>query len=388
MDAWLAEHETGFEKLALAQQRPGCVLQTEYRIDTLFPQVQACRQVARVAAWRTGRDLQRGDFDRPIQGLETVLRLTRDVRNKGGLIAQLVGVAMDGICCQEVIPDILLAPGLRPEHCDRLLAAIARHEAETPDPFVEGYRAEYLEARNAHYDVQHGTGPFDKEHMAKMGMRGPVDSPMARLGFLLQLGGAGGRLATEKYGRRGGGGGKADERERIKQIQRLVNSMTAEDYAKEAEALSRVYGSILALEGQTMLQRSRACSDPALVEPLRNTTVAVFLEPQFVFIQPCLRNQAALRGTQCLVALRRWQLEHRESPPNLDTLVKAAGMKSVPMDPYSDQPMRMTVLQGTPVIYSVGPDGKDDKAQVIWDLVPGHPGDYVFRLAPPTIIRK
>jgi len=374
VDAWLAEYETGFKKLALAQQRPGCVLQTEYRVDTLFPQVQACREVARVVAWRTRRDVQRGDFDRSIQGIETVLRLSRDVRNKGGLIAQLVSVAMDGICCQEVIPDILLAPGLRPEHCDRLLAAMARHEAETPDPFVELYRTAYLEARNSHYDIQHGTGSFDKGHMEKMGTRAPVDSPAARLRFFLQLGGTGGRLAVEKYGRR--------PAQRMKEIERLVNSMTAEDYAREAEALSRVYAPVLALAGQTMLQRSRACSDPAIVEALRNTTVAVFLEPQFVFVQALLRDQAALRGTQCLVALRRWQLEHRGLPPDLDTLVKAAGMKAVPIDPYCDQPMRMTVLQGTPVIYSVGADGKDDKATVVWDLVPGHPGDYVFRLEP------
>ena len=267
-----------------------------------------------------------------------------------------------------------------------MLAALARHEARTPDPFVEGYRAEYLIARNSHYDIQHGTGSFDKDHMEKMGIRGPVDSPMARLLCFLKLTFfPGGGLAAEKYGRRGAAGGKTDEVEQIKrviEIERLVNSMTAEDYAKEAEALGRVYRSILALAGQTMLQRSRACSDPAIVEPLRNTTVAVFLDPQFLSIQAFVRNQAALRGTQCLVALRRWQLEHRELPPNLDALVKAAGMKAVPIDPYCDQPMRMTVIEGAPVVYSVGPDGKDDKALKVWNFRPGEPGDYVFRLAP------
>jgi hypothetical protein len=50
----------------------------------------------------------------------------------------------------------------------------------------------------------------------------------------------------------------------------------------------------------------------------------------------------------------------------------------------SVEPLRMTSLQGVPVIYSVGPDGKDDKAAVVWNLNPGQPGDYVFRLEPPT----
>ena len=43
-------------------------------------------------------------------------------------------------------------------------------------------------------------------------------------------------------------------------------------------------------------------------------------------------------------------------------------MPGVPMDPYSDQPLRMGSVAGKPVIYSVGPDGKDDKAQVEWNL--------------------
>ena len=80
-----------------------------------------------------------------------------------------------------------------------------------------------------------------------------------------------------------------------------------------------------------------------------------------------LREEATLRGTQCLIALRRWQLEHEELPQDLDTLVKAAGMPGVPIDPYSDQPLRMTVIEGKPVIYSVGPDGKDDKALSDWE---------------------
>ena len=90
-----------------------------------------------------------------------------------------------------------------------------------------------------------------------------------------------------------------------------------------------------------------------------------------------------MRGTQCLVALRRWQLEHADPPKDLETIVKAAGMPGVPIDPYSGQPLRMAVLDGKPVIYSVGPDGKDDKAQLEWDQwnqQPGNAGDLIFRL--------
>ena len=38
-------------------------------------------------------------------------------------------------------------------------------------------------------------------------------------------------------------------------------------------------------------------------------------------------------------------------------------MKSVPLDPYDGKPMRLAMLDGKPVIYSVGRDGKDDGGQ-------------------------
>jgi hypothetical protein len=92
-----------------------------------------------------------------------------------------------------------------------------------------------------------------------------------------------------------------------------------------------------------------------------------------------LREEATLRGTQCLISLRRWHLDHEDLPKDLDTLVKDAGMPGMPIDPFSDQPLRMTVIGKTPVIYSVGPDGKDDKALSEWE---GGPGDLIFRLEP------
>ena len=97
-----------------------------------------------------------------------------------------------------------------------------------------------------------------------------------------------------------------------------------------------------------------------------------------------VRDQTWLRATQCLIALRRWQLTQTAPPPDLAAVVKAAGMPQVPIDPYSDRPLLMTTLAGQPVVYSVGKDGKDDQARVEWDLKLDNPqGDILFRLVPP-----
>ena len=330
----------------------------------------------------------RGDFERPIQGVEMVLRLSRDIRHRGDSICQLVSVALDGMCCDTMVREILLAPGLRREHCDRLLAALARHEAEAVDPFLESQRVEYLRTRKLLWDYQHRTDVFDMKTLKdKYGAEGPLVFPFASLSLMwaLQGTGDGHRLAREKLRllREADVPGKRPAKSA--EFARRVMSMTTEDLAEEVEVVNRVFAAILGSRGMTLLQRSRACDDPKVVEPLRETCVAVFFEPQeFVTISKvCLREETILRGTLCLVALRRWQLDHREPPKDLDTLVKAAGVKGVPIDPYCDQPLRTTVLEDVSVVYSVGPDGKDDGARTVWDFNPSHPGDIVFRLEPP-----
>ena len=94
-----------------------------------------------------------------------------------------------------------------------------------------------------------------------------------------------------------------------------------------------------------------------------------------------VRSEAELHGTQCLVALRRWQLQQQETtPPDLQTVVKAAGMPDVPRDPYDDGPLRMIRRRGEFVIYSVGKDGKDDHARSDWQYGQ-RPGDFIFSFA-------
>ena len=162
--------------------------------------------------------------------------------------------------------------------------------------------------------------------------------------------------------------------------------LSDEDYAKEVDALNRFFASILALAEQPRsLRQERVDIEAAQALVLETTLLAKLLIPaESTFLYAIRRNEAILRGTQCLVALRRWQLEHDDPPPDLDTIVKAAGMSQVPTDPYSDRPMLMTTVDGRPVIYSVGPDGKDDRALVEWNLsTRNSTGDLLFRLPVP-----
>ncbi|MBN1588030.1 MAG: hypothetical protein JW888_00780 [Pirellulales bacterium] len=64
------------------------------------------------------------------------------------------------------------------------------------------------------------------------------------------------------------------------------------------------------------------------------------------------------------------------------SVFQASVLSEIPTDPYSDRPMRMTTVDGQPVVYSVGLDGKDDRARTEWGLGTRNPtGDLLFRLS-------
>jgi len=97
------------------------------------------------------------------------------------------------------------------------------------------------------------------------------------------------------------------------------------------------------------------------------------------------RMEVQIRAYQCLVALKLWKYRTNRVPADLATVAKAAGLRQVPIDSYSGQPLRMAIINGEPVVYSVGKDGRDDGGRVDSDF-DRKPGDQTFRL--PTVEKR
>ena len=157
--------------------------------------------------------------------------------------------------------------------------------------------------------------------------------------------------------------------------------MTDEDYANEVARANELYQSVIAVADRPYRDQVRDIS--AAFARLRTTATPLVALLSGGFpetLQACGRGDTELRGTQCLVALRRWQLQQPDAtPPDLETVVKAAGMPNVPRDPYGNGPLRMTQRRGQYVIYSVGKDGQNDNAQSDWKYGQ-QPGDFIFSL--------
>jgi hypothetical protein len=116
-------------------------------------------------------------------------------------------------------------------------------------------------------------------------------------------------------------------------------------------------------------------------DPLSGMVAMTTPDVVVLFARATGRATATLHATECLIVMRRWQLTHRGLPRALLLAAKEAGLKAIPTDPYDGQPMRVAVLEGEPVVYSVGKDGHDDGAQKDSQF-DTQPGDLIFRMPP------
>jgi hypothetical protein len=68
--------------------------------------------------------------------------------------------------------------------------------------------------------------------------------------------------------------------------------------------------------------------------------------------------------TITLLAIHRYKLDKGRFPASLEELVEAGYLKEVPIDPYSDRPIVYKPAEEDFILYSIGPDFKDDGGQV------------------------
>jgi hypothetical protein len=97
------------------------------------------------------------------------------------------------------------------------------------------------------------------------------------------------------------------------------------------------------------------------------------------------RTRAHLAGTQMLCALKRYQLAHGEPPAVLETAAAETELKTVPLDPYSGEPLKYALVEDKPTIYSIGKDLQDDGGQVDWKAST-QPGDFLFVMGKPASV--
>jgi len=441
-DAVLQEYVVAFQKLAQAQKRPRCVFEVGWDVPSMALLMLSLVEASRVAELQVERDIERGDFDAVVRMTGSMLRLSRDLRPRTPQIFQSVGDVLEGRTFENMVIPALKSPGLKVSQCDELLQLLAQHEAalRAVDPFLTSVRGEYLFKRMLLHDVQQQLGDFsasrfpqafgttnesrgaalmsalngDAAMSAKFGTEPPPGDMGKILDFVIQNMKPADFDTNAAY---------------LKEKYRILADSVAQPYSARASTfnawirkyqqetpseLREIYiqfADIIMSQKTTSAQMDNieqtALEKKLASLTLRGPLVAVMLTSKFendmgnqdaIYAEIHLKTR--LQATMALIALRRWYGTHADSPSDIVTMCREAGLPNAPRDFFTEGPLRMAtfaadtpiqhpyleglkVLAGETVIYSVGPDGVDDKGLKDDVFTPNGPGDWLFRLEIP-----
>jgi hypothetical protein len=325
----LAMAQPTVQKLDWAQQKPRCVFISR----DLAGYASASRTFAQLAVIQLYHARLKGDFDEAEQAIRRTLRAARDLRPRGFLVSQLMSFAMEGVVFSAVRDFTLGQSGMDPKRCDRLLAILAEHQRDPVSPSEEGLRIDYIFGRNTFDDLQHGRRQF-----------------------------------ADVFG----GPPNPNQLEQLKHV----------NWQTEIAAFNRVYAAELATAKRPLhevLASKRMAAEVAKAKADGAVLAGLVMPAHDAFFGAEARHRAGLAGSQCLIAVRRYALAHQSLPPDLKTATQEAGLDAVPIDPFCGEPMHYKVINGKPVVYSVGFDRKDDGGTVDSHGTP-IPGDILYQI--------
>ncbi len=338
----------GFQLIDAAQERPECVFVTGLQHDSATLPMGMPRSLGPLSALEIANASAAGDFDRADLALKRALRFSRDLRPRGPVIHQLYASAVEANALRGIVDSYLASKKLKVADCDRLIALLQEHQKQSVDSLTEGLRMDYI-----------------------------------GLASLLHMYDAG--LAPEKM---------------------TIENSGIFNFDLEFQELNRLYSLVLKaaadepdtrrtfqfIDAERNRLREKAAGELLLVLPMLGTldkstfkmkSVAFVLQSwgsPNQFIDVMKKKEATLNGTLCLIAVRRYQLEHnKKSPSDLETALREAGIDEVPRDPYDGRSMKYASVFGRPVVYAIGLDRQDDSG-LIESFGANQPGDLLLRL--------
>lgn len=297
-----------------ATERPGCHFGRDWgrpSIDMLLPEIQNMRTLARAlvyeAHYRAQHDDLRGAFDNVV----AVHHLAEHAGQEPILISLLVSFALDGLA-KSCLEHLLQAHTLQPDD----LAAFDKWQPIPNSPRLQ---------RALRLEEAFGLATFaqlaeEPQFAEKLGTGLP---PVMGSGYRIFL------LSSD-----------------ISSYRRLMErwqKAALSSYAERHAAAERITNALR-------------------TEPTGPLTFLLLPALQAVHTAAA-RADAQQRLSQLALAMHRHRLAHGAFPKTLDELV-AQQETFVPIDPFSDKPLRLIGNDDSWVLYSIGPDLVDDGGTV------------------------
>jgi hypothetical protein len=314
-------------------------------LATLLPQVQEAREVANLLSHDVLRRAQNGDLDGALRSARAILNAARSIGDEPFLISQLVRIAIRTIAFHktervlaqgEVSADLLadFQKLLEDEEAQPLLLFATRGERAGGQVLVEQLKEGKVtlsQLSGGPAATKYKLGPVDLEKLLAPFIMGSISGNQAAL---------------------------------LRYMTRAVE-IAKKPVEEQAELLKELEAS--------------ARSEPVLVRLLAPAVAKTG--------EAFRRSSAEVRCLIVVVAAERYRLAHGRWPESLEALVPEF-LSKVPTDPYDGKPLRLRRLADRLVIYSVGPDGKDDGGNIDRQKPIGLGTDLGFRLWDPDRRRQ
>ncbi len=221
---------------------------------------------------------------------------------------------MTEVTAKEIVLAILAAPALRPEHCDRLLGVLRRHEehAPTPDTYATAVQIEYVTLRSTILLVVRSARarPHGSRPVASAAKPGASSSPAPS------------------------NAESPPPNDIDAQIEAQFAKTTPDGLAKQVDRVNAYFAALLALKDVPHAERLTRLPDVPTFFPAGddNASIVAQLLPD---VKPAVaavgRVGATLHAWECLIALRRWQITHEGAMPgDLVTAVRDVGLPACP----------------------------------------------------------
>ncbi len=357
------------EKVKTAQSCDSCMFMTGFDITTLLPHAQAARTFAELVDLEIEMSARDGRIDNAIDSLSMVLRLSNDLRPRGGAVVQLVANWIERAAARSAIR-IVNAPVTTCEQIARLIRVFEEHLESRPDPTELAMKAEYLSTRCLLEKVVRDPKGLLKS-LDEFGIKlsaAPVSQQLAdamvKLAEVFDRPAAsnsidGVKRDVESLRKKGG-------------LDRAVEILNR-SYEAHAKWIAKEPGEGYREQRSRMKEESRKYSVP----------VAGLVCGSFDVIS--VQRQAAIEAAIAVALIRRYRFDHDTLPPigeGLRPFVAAMPEAPRPIDPYTGDLLKMAKHGPQLIIYSVGPDGQDDGGVELNQKADPPAGDCVFPIDP------
>jgi hypothetical protein len=319
------------------------IVWTEAVWDTVVEPLQQTQNACHLLSLDAALHLQDGDENAALDDCRCMLALARSIGDEPCFIAALIRIA-DTEMAIDVVRRVLAQSEPAPDKIAGLQAVLER-ELGQPD-----LRTTLRGVRAGEYEMAQALRTGKLQYRIYRGLIGSNTQPESRLHTFLYD-----RLP---------GAIPIDQAGYLRLTSRLVDLAAEPEEARE--------------------EMARAIQDEA---SRREVLPEGIMIPYDHLFRTHNRGQASLRCAVAAVAAERYRRRHHRWPDTLDDLVKDGLLKTVFNDPFDGQPLRWRRFEQGPVVYSVGPNRKDDGgANIIQNTPPGD--DIGFRLFDPPHRRQ